>query len=80
MSKKRILIITVAVLTLIALALSSAPALAADPGSTQSAQTIPQAGNVKPLLRLMLAQDASKVDALLAQAVTFRQTDVRSGC
>jgi len=68
--KKKIMIIAVASLTLIALLVLAVPVLAADSGTTPSAQTVPQAGNVKALLRLLLVQDESKVDALLAQAVS----------
>jgi hypothetical protein len=70
MSKKKIMIIAVASLTLITLLVLAVPVLAADSGATQSAQTVPQAGNVKALLRLLLVQDEAKVDALLAQAVS----------
>jgi hypothetical protein len=67
MSKKKIIIIAVSSLTLLALLLWAVPVFAADSGAP-SAQNLPQAGHVKVLLRLMLIQDEAKVDALLAQA------------
>lgn len=69
MSKKKIIIITVASLTMIALFVWAVPVLAADSGAAQSAQTAPQLGKVKVLFRLLLVQDEAKVDALLAKAV-----------
>ncbi len=70
MSKKRIMIIVMASLTLIAMVILAVPALATDSGATQSVQTVPQASNRKALLHLLLVQDESKVDALLGQAVS----------
>ncbi len=70
MSKKRMLLLIVASLTLITLVTLAVPALAADSGATQSLQTIHPASNLKALLHLLLVQNESKVDALLAQAVS----------
>jgi len=70
MKNRRIAIIFAALLTLMVLVISAVPALAADPGAAQAAQNVPQAGNVKVLLRLMLVQDEAKVDALLAQSLS----------
>jgi|WetSurMetagenome_2_1015567.scaffolds.fasta_scaffold64616_1 hypothetical protein len=67
MSKKKIIIIAVASLTLVALLLWAVPVFAADSGAP-SAQNLPQAGHVKVLLRLMLIQDEAKVDTLLDKA------------
>ena len=70
MKNKRIVIMFASLLTLLMLVLSAFPVLAAEPGGTQSVQTAPQATKAKVLLRLLLVQDETKVNALLAQALS----------
>jgi 3-methyladenine DNA glycosylase Tag len=69
MSKKKIMIVVVASLTLIALLIISIPVFAADNSSPTNPAQITPANKVKILVRLLLVQDEAKVDAFIAKAV-----------
>jgi polyhydroxyalkanoate synthesis regulator phasin len=70
MSKKKILIIVVASLTLIALLITAVPVLAASSSPLTNPAQITPANKAGALIRLLLVQDETKVDAYIATAVS----------
>ena len=67
--KKKFVILAVLLLTLVILGVWAVPALAADAsGAARSKQNTAQGQKIGILVRLMLVQDESKVDAFLAKA------------
>jgi hypothetical protein len=69
MSKRKVLIIAVASVTLIALFMMAVPVLAADSVVSTNTAQITQVNKAKILVRLLLVQNEAKVDAFLAKAV-----------
>lgn len=69
MSKKKILIIAVAVVTLIAVLVMGIPVFASDAAGAANPAAITQVNKAKILARLLLVKDEAKVDAFIAKAV-----------
>ncbi len=69
MSKRKIILIAVASLTLIALLVVAIPVFAADAGTSTNPTQITQVNKAKILARLLLVQNEAKVDAFIAKAV-----------
>jgi hypothetical protein len=70
MSKKKILIIVVAAVTLIAILVMAVPIFASDAAGSANPSAITQVNKAKVLARLLLVKDEAKVDAFIAKAVT----------
>ena len=68
MSKRKIIIIGVAALTLIALLVMAIPVLADDSGASVNPAQITQVNKAKVLARLLLVQNEAKVDGFIAKA------------
>jgi hypothetical protein len=73
MSKRKIIIIAVASLTLIALLVTAIPVLAANSALSTDPAQITQVNKAKVLARLLLVQDESKVDAFIAKALDAKK-------
>jgi hypothetical protein len=69
MSKRKILVIAIASLTLLALFMMAVPVIAANSVVSTNPAQITQANKVKILVRLLLVQNEAKVDAFIAKAV-----------
>jgi polyhydroxyalkanoate synthesis regulator phasin len=69
MSKKKVLIIVMAALAVIAAIVFVVPVFAADAAPPTNAAQITPANKPGALIRLLLVQDEAKVDAYIAQAV-----------
>jgi polyhydroxyalkanoate synthesis regulator phasin len=70
MTKKKIIIIGLIVLALVATFIVSVPVLAADASPPTTPAQITPANKAGALVRLLLVQDEAKVDAYIAQAVS----------
>jgi hypothetical protein len=69
MSKKKILIIVVAAVTLIAIVAMGVPVFASDAAGAANPAAITQISKAKFMARLLLVKDKAKVDAFIAKAV-----------
>jgi len=69
MSRKKIMIIAVSALTLIALLVIAVPVMAADNTAPTTPTQITKTNKANVLVRLLLVQDEAKVDAFIAKAV-----------
>ena len=70
MSKKKILIMVLIAVVLVASLVFAVPALAASASPSTDPAQITSANKATALIRLLLVQDEAKVDAYIAQAVT----------
>ena len=69
MAKKKIWIIIVAAVTLLAVLVLAVPAFASNAAGSTNPATITQVSKAKILARLLLVQDEDKIDAFIAKAV-----------
>jgi hypothetical protein len=69
MSKKKILIIVVTAVILIAIVAMGVPVFASDAAGAANPASITQVSKAKVLARLLLVKDEAKVDAFIAKAV-----------
>ncbi len=69
MSKRKIILIAVASLTLITVLAMAIPVFAADSAASTNPAQITQVNKARILARLLLVQDEAKVDAFIARAV-----------
>jgi hypothetical protein len=78
MTKKKTILVTCMVLVVAlvgVLAVSSLAFAANSSGSTQSVQSAPTMNKARVMVRLLMVQDESKVDALLKRAVDAKRLD-----
>lgn len=79
MSKRKIIIIVVGLMTLIALLAIAIPAWAANSGATTNPTKITQVNKAKVLVRLLLVQDETKVDAFISKAENANKLTLEQG-
>jgi hypothetical protein len=73
MLKRKIIIIVVASLTLVALLVMAIPVLADSSGNSTNPAQITQVNKARILARLLLVQDEGKVDGFIAKAVEAKK-------
>jgi hypothetical protein len=73
MSKRKLMIILVSTLALIAILAFTVPVIAADTATSIPPAQITQVNKAKVLARLLLVRDEAKVDAFLAKAVSAKK-------